>query len=204
MFVIGAFVVVLIVVAAVGVLSILLRLAITRGATKVSDIFKPRPKPQAISVIGGGHGQHQTAFVSRHHLAEGGLQCPLCHTTIQAGDFTGVRDYVVDGRVNEGVVCQGEREVGDRVVACATILLASPDTEHGDHLGDDGQVDAKGEDPPAYYTFVRTSSLQALREKWGVDVDAADQQANTVDVADDRPQADREKTADTARLPVKE
>lgn len=180
----ACFVVVLVSVLAVA--SLLVRVALRRGVTKLSDLFCRR-QLQRISVLSGGHGQHQTAFVSRHHLAEGGLMCPLCQTSIPSGDFTGVKEYIVDGHTNEGVVCQGEREVGDRMVACATILLASPDTEHGDHFNDDGTITAQGADPPAFYRFVRCSPLQSLREKWGVNVDDADMQANTVDLAEAGP-----------------
>jgi hypothetical protein len=183
----SAFAVVMVAVAAAAVAAILLRVAIRRGVTSLGDLFRKKKPLPAITVLGSGHGQHQTAFVSRHHLAEGGVTCPICQTVIASGDFSGVKEYMVDGRANEGIVCQGEREVGDRVVACAMILLASPDTEHGDHLDGAGKVDAKGVDPPEYYTFVRASPLQALREKWGVNVADADSQSGTVDLKEAAP-----------------
>jgi hypothetical protein len=129
------------------------------------------PRGRALTLLGATHGQHTTAFVSRHHLAAGGLMCPLCQTVVaDAGDFSKVYRTIVDGRENECIVCTGEREVGDRMMPCATLLLASPDTEHGDHLDGNGDVDAKGIDPPSYYRFVRVGAEQALREKWGVEV----------------------------------
>jgi hypothetical protein len=124
-------------------------------------------------VLGEGHGKHQTIFVSRHHLAEGGLECPICNRRIEAGDFSHVQRTLVDGQENECIVCQGEREVENgRMVPCKTVLLASPDTEHGDHLDADGKVDPKGYDPPEYFRFVRAPADQHLREKWGVDARA--------------------------------
>jgi hypothetical protein len=120
---------------------------------------------------GTADGQHHCAFVSRHHLAEGGLDCPLCKWRVaDAGDFSKVYVTEFDGRENECVVCPGEREVETgRRVACQAILLASPDTEHGDHLNDKGEVDPYAPDPPEYFRFVRTDPDAALREKWGAD-----------------------------------
>lgn len=120
---------------------------------------------------GTQNGQHYCGFVSRHHLAEGGLDCPLCHWHIaDAGDFSKVYRVPFDGRENECVVCPGEREVDQgRRVACQAILLASPDTEHGDHLNTKGEVDAYAPDPPEFYRFVRTDADASLREKWGSD-----------------------------------
>lgn len=159
------------------------------------------PKVRSIQVSGATHGLHQTAFVSRHHLAEGGLTCPLCQTRIaEAGDFRDVYRLLVDGRENEVIVCTGTREVGDEVMPCATLLLASPDTEHGDHLGADGQVDPNGVDPPDYYRFVRVDAQAALREKWGVEVVPADGDAllptdNETDLL--AAEAERRRTAPT-------
>jgi hypothetical protein len=120
---------------------------------------------------GEKNGQHYCGFVSRHHLAEGGLDCPLCQWHIaDAGDFSKVYRVAFDGRENECVVCPGEREVENgRRVACQAILLASPDTEHGDHLNDKGEVDAYAPDPPEFFRFVRTDADAGLREKWGAD-----------------------------------
>lgn len=120
---------------------------------------------------GTANGQHYCGFVSRHHLAEGGLDCPLCKWRIaEAGDFSKVYVTEFDGRPNECIVCPGEREVEDgRRVACQAILLASPDTEHGDHLNAKGEVDAYAPDPPEFFRFVRTDADASLREKWGAD-----------------------------------
>jgi hypothetical protein len=188
------------------VAGLIIRYAVNHGVKKLSDLFRRKKPPQVLTVLSNSaSGQHQTCFVSRHHLASGGLTCPLCQMVIAAGDFTGVKDYVVDGRLNEGVVCQGEREIGDRMEPCRSILLASPDTEHGDHLGANGEVDPNGEDPPEYYRFVRVGALQALREKWGVEVKDGDMAAGTVDVPDDKPaEPQRSQTAVTDRLPTQE
>jgi hypothetical protein len=52
------------------------------------------------------------------------------------------------------------------------VLLAAPDTEHGDHLGDDGKVASRNVvDPPEFFRFVRAPADQHLREKWGIEVD---------------------------------
>jgi hypothetical protein len=109
---------------------------------------------------GTDSGQHYCGFVSRHHLAEGGLDCPLCQWHIaDAGDFSKVYRVMFDGRENECVICPGEREVENgRRVACQAVLLASPDTEHGDHLNDKGEVDPYAPDPPEYFRFVRTDA----------------------------------------------
>lgn len=139
--------------------------------------------------LGQTHGQHQVWPVSRHHLAEGGLQCPLCETVVAAGDFSHVYRTMVDGRENEVLLCQGRRIVeGNREVPCNTTLLASPDTEHGDHLNDKGEVDAYAVDPPEYYRFVRVAAGQALREKWGVNAVATDNES-VVDVTGEKPPA---------------
>ncbi len=139
-----------------------------------------------VAILTNKPGQHSTFFVSRHHLAEGGLECPLCHEMIASGNFTGVYRTMVDGRENEVIVCQGKRKVeGIREVKCETLLIASPDTEHGDHLNDKGEVDAYASDPPDYYRFVRAPADQALREKWGVT--AAPGEGDTVVVTEPKP-----------------
>jgi hypothetical protein len=140
-----------------------------------------------VAILTSKPGQHQTFFVSRHHLAEGGLECPLCHEIIPAGNFTGVYRTMVDGRENEVIICQGKRKVeGVREVKCETMLIASPDTEHGDHLNDKGEVDAHAPDPPDYYRFVRAPADQALREKWGVT--AAPGEGGSVVVTEPKPE----------------
>lgn len=141
-----------------------------------------------VQLLSGGHAQHQAIFVSRHHLAEGGLECPLCKETYPSGDFGMVYRTMVDGRENEVIVCRGRRIIEDgREVPCGTLLVASPDTEHGDHLADDGTVDREGRhDPPEFYHFVRAPADQALREQWGVDARAG-RDEHTVEVPDAKP-----------------
>lgn len=145
----------------------------------------------------GDSGAHTILFVSRHALAEGGLECSLCRTRINSGDFSRLWRTMVDGRENEVVICPGRRTVEDgREIDCRTLLAASPDTEHGDHLNDDGTVDHIGlHDPDEFYRFRRAPADQYLREHWGVDSrDAGD---GKVDVPNDDP-----KNSTTAKLPT--
>ncbi len=110
--------------------------------------------------------------VSRHHIAESGLVCPVCGSVAaNRGDYTNVRRMLINGIENEIVECQGEREVeNERDVSCGAILAASPDTEHGDHLDEMGQVVSDGSyDPPDFWRFVRIGKEQAIREEFGED-----------------------------------
>lgn len=145
----------------------------------------------------GSSGAHTVMFVSRHALAEGGLECPLCRTQILSGDFSRVWRTMVDGRENEVAICPGKRTVEDgRLIDCRTLLAASPDTEHGDHLNDDGTVDHIGlHDPDEFYRFRRAPADQYLREHWGVE--ASDAGDGKVDVPNDDP-----KNSTTAKLPA--
>ncbi len=110
--------------------------------------------------------------VSRHHIAESGLVCPVCGSVAaNRGDYKNVRRMLINGIENEIIECQGEREVeNDRDVTCGAILAASPDTEHGDHLDSKGNVNSDGDnDPPAFWRFVRIGQEQAIREEFGED-----------------------------------
>lgn len=135
----------------------------------------PWAKMRSVKALGeaGTHGLSNLMFVSRHDIAECGLTCPLCQTMVaDRGDFTNVRRMLVNGQENEVIHCPGNRIVeDDRVVPCDAWLVASPDTEHGDHLDNDGKVVTTGEnDDPDFYRFKRITADQALREKWGLDV----------------------------------
>jgi hypothetical protein len=103
-------------------------------------------------------------WVSRHHLAEGDLICPRCKGVASArGDFSKVRTYkFAKGKVNEGIRCGCMVKRNGLEIVCGTILYASPDTEHGDHL-------VPG-NPPEFYVFRRVDPLIAAQEAVGLDV----------------------------------
>lgn len=120
-----------------------------------------------------GYSKAQVLGVSRHHIAESGLVCPVCsETAAERADFSCVERMMVNGVENEVIECRGRRTVeNDRDIACGTFLAASPDTEHGDHLNEFGEVVVDGEaDRPEFFRFVRMSKSKALREKYGDDV----------------------------------
>lgn len=94
-------------------------------------------------------GEHNVTFASRHDIAECGLKCQKClKMAADRGDFKPVRRT----RLGEAVVCPG----------CEDILVAAPDTEHGDDL--------LPYDKKVFHRFVRISELDALREKYGHDM----------------------------------
>lgn len=154
---------------------------------------------------GQEHSLHQTIFVSRHALAEGGLECPLCREQIHVGNFEHIFKTHVNGRINEVLVCPGRRVVhGGKELPCRTLLIASPDTEHGDHLRDDGTIDHTGEyDPDEFYVFRRVAAGQKLREKWGVDTIGVGETTDGEEIVDvpNKPPVDPSK-ADTAEMPA--
>ncbi len=118
------------------------------------------------------HGHSVLMFVSRHDIAESGLSCPRCQTIVaERGDFTGVRRALVNGVENEVIKCPGRVVVDDQEMPCPEWLAASPDTEHGDHLGPDGKVSSDPmHDEPEFLRFKRITPEQALKEKYGMDV----------------------------------
>ncbi len=138
-----------------------------------------------------------TMLVSRHDIAECGLICPLCQTiAAERGDFRRVRRAVVDGQENEVLQCQGMRIVGGgtqtREVPCEAWLVASPTTEHGDHLDDEGKVCTDGSlDRPEFFVFKRITAAQAMREQWGVDVETTDTDLGVMPVAELLPMEER-------------
>ncbi len=135
----------------------------------------PWANPRSLSTVAGGHeGIGNNIFVSRHDIAESGLQCPLCRKeAVERGDFSKVYKAIVDGHENEVVQCPNRRTVEEgREVDCAAWLIASPTTEHGDHLDDEGNVCSDGAmDRPEFFRFKRITAAQALREQWGMDVE---------------------------------
>ncbi len=124
------------------------------------------------NAVGEEHGNQDVIFVSRHDIAECGMVCPRCKTAVaDRGDFTAVRRTIINGTENEVIKCTGVITVDDMEHPCGLWLAASPDTEHGDHLNDDGTVNATGSnDTPEFWRFKRISPEQAMREKYGADV----------------------------------
>lgn len=124
-------------------------------------------------------GEHNVHFVSRHDIAELGLRCPACKKiAAKRGDYSLVREAILrDGTHNEVIICPNVYKNKDGFeVECSAYLLASPDTEHGDHL--DPDECGKGEDdvpmrevtPGECYLFKRISKGEAAKEQFGDDV----------------------------------
>lgn len=96
-------------------------------------------------------GEHNTTFVSRHAIAECGLKCDnfKCgKLAAPRGDFRSVRMT----HLGEAVICP----------VCGWILVAAPDTEHGDDL--------LPYNDNVFHRFVRIAPAKALREEWGEDM----------------------------------
>lgn len=111
------------------------------------------------------HGTHHFEYVSRHAIAESGLHCPMCHNEIAPlGDYRLVRHC----RLGDVIRCNGTRQVNDEDLPCPAYLVASPDTEHGDHLIFDAWP--VKDRIRKFYTFTRISEKQAVNIKRGVDV----------------------------------
>jgi len=103
-------------------------------------------------------GEHHITFVSRWDLAECGLRCPSCLCEAAArGEFAGLRTT----KLGEVVVCG----------KCGQILVASPDTEHGDDL-------CKYTD--SMHNFVRIAPERAMAEKYGEDIVSIKGDLNTL------------------------
>lgn len=115
---------------------------------------------------------------SRHDIAESGLRCPLCGSLVApAGDYSGVRRCWVDGHLHEVVKCQGKKTYADRgEMQCKALLVAHPDTEHGDHLADRRQEEIDGVRVdigglhPEWRVFRRRSAAAIVRERLGDDI----------------------------------
>ncbi len=107
------------------------------------------------------HGEHAFEFVSRHAIAETGLVCPRCNN--EAAPL-GVFRRVERCRLGEVVACEAQREVNDELVPCGALLLASPDTEHGDHLLWDQTPEAQRE--VLFYRFVRRAQAEAEADRF--------------------------------------
>ena len=132
----------------------------------------PWARIKRATYLGEAHGEHDIYPVSRHDLAECGLICPMCKAEVaKRADFSRVCRAMIGGIENEVIKCPGIRPSDDE--PCPLWLAASPDTEHGDHLNDDGTIDSTGAgDTPEFFRFVRISAEKALQEKYGLDITA--------------------------------
>lgn len=115
------------------------------------------------------HGEHKMDAVSRHAIAETGLICPRCLNEIcTQGDYTKVREGKIGKYRNEVVICDGTRHVNDQKMQCGGILIASPDTEHGDDILWD-KVQEKDREA-LFFRFRRIREEQMIKDKYGLDV----------------------------------
>jgi len=152
----------------------LLRWLLTRiEAKQGSDIIDV-----AIDPLGDVCHKADYAWVSRHSVAESDLLCPKCRgVAAPRGDFSKVQMYrFPNGKYNEGIKCGCMVKANGIETRCGTILYASPDTEHGDHLWE-------GDLPAEFYQFRRIDPLLAAQEKIGADVIQIDTDTEQVVVA---------------------
>jgi hypothetical protein len=119
----------------------------------------------AIDPLGNVCHEADYAWVSRHSIAESDLLCPKCRgVAAPRGDFSKVRRYrFANKQINEGIKCGCMVKANGIETRCGTILYASPDTEHGDHLWE-------GKLPTDFYRFRRIDPLLAAQEEIGADV----------------------------------
>lgn len=129
------------------------------GADIIDIPFDPLQTEQA--------GENRVHFVSRHSIAETGLTCPSCGQMVAPrASFDRVQKArLSDGSINEVLYCPHDKVHEGRKVKCGAILVASPDTEHGDHLN---EKSAKN------YTFKRKDKALATQEAYGADVRDSD------------------------------
>ena len=121
------------------------------------------------------HGEHRVEFVSRHAIAETGLKCPTCFTELAPiGDYTTVRH----SRLGDVIKCNGRRVIQDEEHVCGMFLIASPDTEHGDHIMYDRVP--KEDRFELFYRFVRISEGDAAKRKYGEDIKLVDGEMRAV------------------------
>jgi hypothetical protein len=113
--------------------------------------------------------EHDAYFVSRHDIAECGLKCPRCNQEAATrADYRAVRPAVFpDGATNEAILCRNTVSRDGVETTCGAILLASPDTEHGDELRDLSWAEQT--------SFVRISRQLARQEKYGPDIIIAEE-----------------------------
>src|SRR5690606_15780122 len=109
--------------------------------------------------------EHRTEAVSRHAIAETGLICPRCETLVaDRGDYS----LVQRSNLGEVIKCPGKLVTNGNESLCGFILLARPDTEHGDNLIWDKIAPEKR--ATLFYRFVRISILNGLKERYGSDI----------------------------------
>lgn len=115
------------------------------------------------------HGEQHIEFVSRHAIAETGLICPTCYNEVAPlGDYRLVRHC----RLGDVIKCNGTRHMQDNEFTCGKFLVASPDTEHGDHLLYDKVP--KADRAALFHHFVRILEGDAARRKYGNDITLVD------------------------------
>lgn len=131
---------------------------------------KPKGDPLWINVPAGdpysdmAHGTHHFEFVPRQAIAETGLHCPLCKNEVAPlGDYRMVRHC----RLGDVIRCNGTREVNDEDMPCPAYLVASPNTELGDHLIYDATP--KEERLEKFCRFTRISVEDTAKLKHGRD-----------------------------------
>lgn len=131
-----------------------------------------------IDLLGDSPLESNHEWVSRHHIAEQDLVCPRCHGVAAArGDYRQVQKWrFPNGTINEAVRCGCTKKANGIETRCGTLLFASPDTEHGDHL-------VEGPTPACFYLFRRIDPLTAAREAAGEDVIQVDTDNETITVA---------------------
>lgn len=154
----------------------------------------PWAEPRSISVVGDRPGHSNVLFVSRHDLAEAAVICTRCGTVAAPqGDVSVVRRMLVNGRENEVIRCPGRFEHPDGTTeACGALLVASPDTEHGDDL-------IPG-DPSVFYRFRRPERGRVVRDRYGSDAQSVDREGIVVIKAPVKPKVDPR--ASTEHLPA--
>ena len=133
--------------------------------------YRNRPPPyktiMGADPLGNTAGNHNTHFVSRHAIAETGLQCLGCNNeATNRGDFS----PVVETQYGEAVQC-----------GCGAWNVASPDTEHGDNLLPYSRT--------RFHKFVRRTPAQVIKDMYGDDVQQKEGnlQANRIRMGDVAP-----------------
>lgn len=128
---------------------------------------------RGVNPLLGHAGETNIYWVSRHDLAECGLWVDLPmgrHRVAEAGDFLLIRRGVLPGT---GVVVEFipyEYPAGNGQTATC-YLVASPDTEHGDHLKlDNCQPHEKASLLSEMNTFVRRTYAEILQDRHGADM----------------------------------
>jgi hypothetical protein len=110
--------------------------------------------------LGADPYEHDIEFVSRWDIAETGLRCRRCQQMVaDRARFGQVQTFVFsDGTINEGICCPNTVERNGVEQPCGLLMLASPDTEHGDHLRSTPFV--------GMLDFVRKTRREALAEQY--------------------------------------